>query len=28
VVFGPGCCAGSKCGCSPIPWTVGILGCL
>jgi hypothetical protein len=27
-VFGPGCCAGSKCGCSPIPWTIGILGCV
>jgi hypothetical protein len=27
-VFGPGCCAQSKCGCSPIPWTVGILGCV
>jgi hypothetical protein len=27
-VFGPGCCNGSKCGCSPIPWTVGILGCI
>ncbi|HEX3596349.1 MAG TPA: hypothetical protein VHU80_14665 [Polyangiaceae bacterium] len=28
VIFGPGCCAGSKCGCSPIPWTVGVLGCI
>jgi hypothetical protein len=27
-VFGPGCCNQSKCGCSPIPWTVGILGCI
>jgi hypothetical protein len=27
-VFGPGCCAGSKCGCSPIPWTAGFLGCI
>jgi len=27
-VFGPGCCAQNKCGCSPIPWTVGILGCI
>ncbi len=27
-VFGPGCCNGMKCGCSPIPWTVGILGCI
>jgi hypothetical protein len=27
-VFGPGCCNGSKCGCSPIPWTIGVLGCI
>lgn len=27
-VFGPGCCAGDKCGCSPIPWTAGFLGCI
>jgi hypothetical protein len=27
-LFGPGCCAQNKCGCSPIPWTVGILGCI
>jgi hypothetical protein len=27
-VFGPGCCAQDKCGCSPVPWTIGIMGCV
>lgn len=30
-VFGPGCCSTvntGKCGCSPVPWTLGILGCI
>jgi hypothetical protein len=27
-LFGPGCCAMDKCGCSPIPWTIGVLGCI
>jgi hypothetical protein len=30
-VFGPGCCSTvntGKCGCSPIPYTLGILGCI
>lgn len=26
--FGPGCCAGDKCGCSPSPWMVGFAGCV